>query len=333
MRVAYPLPRGDDTVSDPLPEARGDVGGYVQIGIYASAGDGAGLDSLLEQFARIEEAGFHTAWLGQTFEFEALSVLALAGRATSRVELGSWVVPMHPRHPTALAQLAATAQQACRGRLALGIGVSHAAVIEGRFGLDYSHPRPFAQEYVEVLTALMNGDAVDHKGARFEIHARLEPAVPRPPVLLAALGPQMLALAGRATDGAAIWLGGPRYLEEFAIPTLLNTAREADRNAPRVACGLPIAITRETEAARRAADRFLAASSKLPAYRNVLELEGVESAADVALIGEEIEVLDALDQLAALGVTDFNAVLFPIEEDRAAPRRTFEFLSRLARLS
>ena len=305
----------------------------MRIGIYVSAGARAPLDALLDEFARVDAAGFHTAWLGQTFELDALTALALAGTVTRTVELGSWVIPIQPRHPTALAQLAATAQAACGGRLVLGVGVSHEAVIARRFGLDYARPLRHAQEYLEVLIPLLRGDAVAHAGERYRVQARLEVTGEPPPVLLAALGPEMLALAGRATDGAAIWLGGPRYLEELAVPTLHGAAEDAGREGPRIACGLPVAITSDVEAARRSAHAFLAQSSKLPAYQRVLELEGVDAPEDVALIGEDAKVLDALDQLAVLGVTDFNAVLFDVDGDPDARTRSFELLARLARLS
>lgn len=304
----------------------------MRIGIYASAGRGAQLGALLDRFARIDEAGFHTAWLGQMHEFDALAALALAGRVTRRCELGSWVVPLQTRHPIALAQLAATAQAACGGRLLLGVGVSHAAVIEKRLGLAYAGPLRLAEESLAVLAPLLRGERVDHDGARYRIHAALDVGAAPPALLLAALGPQMLALAGRAADGAAIWLGGARYLQELAIPAVLSNARDAGRPAPRVVCGLPIAIADR----RRAADsltRWIGPTAKLPSYRNVLARGGAASVADVALLGDDASVLDALDELAVLGVTDFNAVTFPVEGDPDAQSRTFELLGRLARLS
>ncbi|MFP8878116.1 MAG: TIGR03564 family F420-dependent LLM class oxidoreductase [Myxococcota bacterium] len=307
----------------------------MRIGIYTSAGPGASLSALMAKFEQIDSAGFHTAWLGQLFDYDALTALALAARSTHRVELGSWVIPTYPRHPAALAQQALTVQAAASGRLALGIGVSHHAVIADRFGLDFTHPVRHAAEYIDILRPLLHGERVDCEGTEFRAALKLdfEPRVVAPPLLLAALGPKMLELAGRSADGAAIWLGGARYLEEFAIPRLIDAALRANRPEPRIVCGLPVAITSDPEAGRLSAHEFTQQSSRLPSYRRVLERQDLASAADVALIGDEIEILDALDHLAVLGVTDFNAILFPVQGDRDATNRTFEFLARLARLS
>ncbi len=307
----------------------------MRIGIYTSAGPGASLSALLARFEKINAAGFHTAWLGQLFDYDALTVLALAGRLTDRVELGSWVVPTYPRHPAALAQQALTVQVAARGRLALGIGVSHQAVVTDRFGLDFTHPVRHAAEYLDILRPLLHGEPVDCAGSEFRTALKLdiEAHTAAPPLLLAALGPKMLELAGRSADGAAIWLGGSRYLEEFAIPLVFDAAHRANRPEPRIVCGLPVAITSDTESGRRSAHEFTQQSSRLPSYRRVLERQGLTSAADLALVGDEIKVLDALDHLAVLGVSDFHAILFPVEHDPGAADRTFEFLARLARLS
>jgi len=181
----------------------------------------------------------------------------------------------------------------------------------------------------------LHGERVDFAGAEFRTSLKLDvdPRLPAPALLLAALGPNMLELAGRAADGVAIWLGGARYLEDFAIPRVVDAAYEADRAEPRIVCGLPIAITSDTEAGRRSAHEFTKQSSRLPSYRRILARQDLTTAAEVALIGDEVEILDALDHLAVLGVSDFNAILFPVEGDPGARDRTFELLARLSRLT
>jgi len=141
----------------------------VQIGLYISTAENSSLDVICERFVAAEELGFHTAWAGHTFEWDALSLLALAGRVTEGIELGSWVVPSFPRHPVAMAQQALTVQSACSGRLVLGIGVSHAAVIQKRMGIDYSRPVRHMREYLAVLPSLLAGDSVSHRGEEFYI--------------------------------------------------------------------------------------------------------------------------------------------------------------------
>lgn len=303
----------------------------MRIGIFVSTRGASDLEAWLERFAPIEEAGFHTAWVGQIFEYDALTLLALAGRITRRIELGSWVVPSYPRHPSSLALQALTAQAACGGRLLLGIGVSHAAVVEGKLGLDFSRPLRHMREYLSVLKPLLAGQTARFEGGEFQVSLRLRtPAQLPPPLWLAALGPRMLGLAGAEADGVAIWLGGPRYLEEFALPRIRAAAQAAGRASPRVAAGLPVAVA-DASRARASAEALLAPSSSLPAYREVLARAGVRSPGQVAICGSAAEVERQLADLAALGVSDFNAVPFPVEGDPGAPARTQELLAGLAR--
>lgn len=300
----------------------------MRIGLYVSPAGAGSIDEMLARFEDAEAAGFHTAWSGQVFLHDLLTLLALAGRRTRRIELGSWVVPTPTRHPVALAQLAATAQHACGGRLRLGLGVSHEAVIRRRFGIH--DPRPLAHlvEYLDVLEPLLRGDAVAHEGTRYRVHCRLDtPKGPAPPILLGALGPRMLALAGERAAGAALWLAGPRSLEEHAVPALRDAASRAGRPSPRIAVGLPIALTDDVARAREEVDRLLAASSRLPAYRRALAREGASRPSDVAIVGGEAALRDRLDRLAGIGVSDFNAVTFEVPGDAGAASRTRTWLS------
>lgn len=304
----------------------------MRIGLYVSAARGKPLDAILADFARAEDLGFHTAWAGQLFDHDGLTLLALASRTTRRIELGSWVLPIQPRHPVVLAQQALTVQAASGDRLLLGIGVSHAEVVEKRLGLDHSAPEPHMREYLSVLRPLLAGDPVEHAGERYRVSLALGTlGASPPPILLGALGPRMLGLAGEAADGAAIWLGGPRFLSEFAVPRVRGAARAAGRPAPRIAAGLPVALTRDDDRARRSARDFLIRSARLPAYQRALAREGVAEAEELALIGDEAHLAAALDRLAAVGVTDFTAVLFPVEGDAAAAGRTRSFLAERAR--
>ncbi len=129
----------------------------MRIGLYVSPAGGGSMDEVLARFARAEALGFDTAWSGQVFAHDLLTLLALAGRVTQRIELGSWVVPTPTRHPAALAQQVITVQRACKGRLLLGLGVSHAAVIGRRFGID--DPRPLSR-LLEVLDVLQSFQAI-----------------------------------------------------------------------------------------------------------------------------------------------------------------------------
>ena len=304
----------------------------MRIGIYVSTRDRPPIDEALARIQRAEERGFHTAWVGQVNDYDPLILLALAGRVTQGVELGSWVVPSYASHPAALAQRALTVQAASANRLALGIGLSHRAIIEKRLGLDYGRPLRHMREYLSVLEPLLRKGEVRFAGKEFRVATTLDvPGAARPPILLAALGPKMLKLAGERADGVAIWLANQRYLEEFALPRLQTAAQAAGRPAPRVACGFAIAVSKEREAAHRSAAAFLDPSARLPAYQNVLAHGRAQGAADVALIGFEDALADQLQTFAKLGVSDVCAVLFDVEGDPEARPRTARFLAGLAR--
>jgi F420-dependent oxidoreductase-like protein len=304
----------------------------VRIGLYISAGASAPIDAILARFQRAEADGFATAWAGQVSDHDALTLLALAARATRRIELGTWVVPAPLRHPAVLAQQALTVQAASGGRLALGVGVSHEEVVAQRFGEPFARPVRHMHEYLELLIPLLAGKRVEHAGERYRVSLQLgRLGADPPPVLLAALGPAMLRLAGAAADGAAIWLGSRRYLKAFAIPRLLEAARQAGRSAPRIACGLPVVVTRDLAAAQEGAQALLARSAKLPAYRRVLERGGLARPSDAALAGDEDAVARELAALADIGVTDFTAVLFEVPGDPEAPARTQAFLAQRTR--
>ncbi|MBE0608514.1 MAG: TIGR03564 family F420-dependent LLM class oxidoreductase [Dehalococcoidia bacterium] len=304
----------------------------IGLGIGAGVAEDGNLGQMLAAFERAEGAGFDGAWMPNIFAFDAVMMLALAGRVTSRLELGTFVVPTYPRHPVALAQQALTASAATNGRFTLGIGLSHKVVIENMLGLDYSKPVRHMREYLSVLTPLLSGEQVMHRGEEYRVMARVTvPDAPKPPVIVAALGPQMLRLAGKMADGTATWMGGPRYLRETAIPTIRAAAAEAGRPAPRIVSGFPIAVTSRVDDAKEAAAKVFANYGALPSYRAVLDVEGAPGPADVAIIGSETEVEAQLRQLSADGVTDFNASIFPVAGDAAASERTYELLSGMAK--
>lgn len=304
----------------------------MKIGLGIGITGSEGIDDVIRQIQRAEEAGFDSAWLPNIFGLDAITTIAVAGRETSRIELGTFVVPTYPRHPVAMAQQALTAAAAAGGRFTLGIGLSHRIVIEGMFGLDYSKPVRHMREYLSVLIPLLEGKQVEFRGEEYRVQAQLTvPGVSRPSVVVAALGPQMLKLAGRLADGTATWMGGASYLRNTAIPAIRAAAAEAGRPAPRVVSGFPVAVTDYPDRARESAARIFAVYGQLPSYRAVLDVEGAAGPADVAIVGSEAEVEARLRELAAAGVTDFNASPFPVDGDPGAVRRTVEFLAAARR--
>lgn len=304
----------------------------IGIGIGDIAGTPAGVDGLLEQARRAEADGFASGWFANIFGMDAIMAAALCGRVTTRLELGTAVVPTFPRHPVAMAQAALSAQAACAGRFALGIGLSHQVVIEGMLGLSFAKPYSHMREYLAALAPLIRTGTVSHQGAEYRINAQVAVAGATPcPILVAALAPRMLALTGREADGTITWMTGPRTIREHTVPRLGEAAAAAGRPAPRVVVGLPIAVTRDPAAARASAARGFQIYGMLPSYRAMLDREGAEGPGDVAIVGDADAVGEQLDGLAAAGATDFLAIPFRVEGDADAVERTREFLKRRLR--
>jgi 5,10-methylenetetrahydromethanopterin reductase len=291
----------------------------IGIGIGELAGRPLALDELIAQAQRAEQDGFASVWLASAFGIDPLIAVAAIARATSRVELGTAVVPTFLRHPVALAQEALTLQAATRGRFALGIGLSHPMVIESMLGLSYARPFTHMKEYLAVLTALIRNGSASYQGREFRVHANVTaPGTAPCPILLAALAPRMLALAGAEADGTITWMTGPKTLREYIVPRINTATAKAGRPAPRIIAGLRVAVTEEVDAARAWARSALQFYGNLPSYRAMLDREGVESPADILIVGNEDAVTDQLHHLAAAGVTELLAIPFPVGSDRQA---------------
>jgi len=295
------------------------------------AGGANAVAAQMQSVVRAEEDGFDGIWFGQVFGPEVLTVLALAGQKTSRIELGTSVVPTYPRHPHMLAQQALTVQAATNGRFNLGIGLSHAPVVEGVWGLTYDRPALHMREYLSVLLPLLHEGRTSFNGDFFRVNATVQVPVSKPPpVLIAALAPVMLRIAGEMTDGTITWMTGPKTLETHIVPRITKAAAAAGRSAPRVVAGLPVAVTDDPAGARERAARSFQIYGTLPNYRRVLNIEGAPGPADVAVVGNESEVEKQLRNIASAGATDFLAGMFPTGDDiKASLARTRALLKGL----
>ena len=303
----------------------------IGIGIGEISGAPATLDNLIAQAQRAEREGFASGWFANIFGFDAIMAAALCGRATSRIELGTAVVPTYPRHPTAMAQQALSAQAACSGRFALGIGLSHQLVIESMLGLSWAKPYSHMCEYLAVLAPLIRTGSVSYQGKEFRVNANLAvPGATPCAILVAALAPKMLELTGREADGTITWMTGPKTLREHTVPRINEAAARAGRPQPRVVAGLPVALTSDLDAARQAAARIFQIYGVLPSYRAMLDREGAEGPADVAIVGDESAVVGEIERLREVGVTDYLAIPFPVGADApASVERTRELLVKL----
>jgi 5,10-methylenetetrahydromethanopterin reductase len=283
----------------------------MRIGSFAQAASGGTLDQLVAEAVRAEADGLASFWVPQIFELDALTAIALMGRETSTIEIGTAVIPTYPRHPWVMAQQALTTNVAVGGRLALGIGLSHQVVVEGMWGLSFDQPLAHMRDYLGVLNPLLSGEGVNLSGERFTARGGLAVhGSTRPQLLIAALGPKMLELAGRETDGTITWCVGPETLAGYTIPTMTAAAEAAGRPTARTVAALPVCVTNDPDSARARAASVFAIYGQLPSYRAMLDREGAAGPADIVLAGSATEIHDRIAGLADVGVTDFVAVEF-----------------------
>jgi F420-dependent oxidoreductase-like protein len=285
-----------------------------------------------------EDAGFDSIWVPQIpDEFDALTALALMGNATSQIELGTAVVPIQSRHPVAMAQQALSTQAACDGRLTLGLGPSHHWIVSDMFGLPYERPAALMRDYVEVLeTALAGPGPVDVENETYRVHNPLDITDLPTPILIAALGPIMLKLAGERTAGTILWMADERAIGDHIVPKITKAAQEAGRLAPRVVAGVPVTLCRneEVDAVRSWANKALGHAEYSPNYQRLLEHGDSSDVGDMCAAGDEAAVLDRLRSFRDAGTTDLAARVLPYGTDRASRiasrERTQHFLASVA---
>jgi 5,10-methylenetetrahydromethanopterin reductase len=301
----------------------------MRIGTMAAdtSGDQA-LAKLADQLRQAADDGFASFWMSNIFGLEALTSLAVAGSQVPGIELGTAVVPTYPRHPAVLAQQALTVALAVGpGRLALGIGLSHKIVIEDMYGYSFDRPARHMREYLSVLMPLLDGTPVSVDGGTLSAHIGLStPRSGRVPVLLAAMAPRMLQLAGEQTDGTVLWMTGPATVRDYVAPAISAAATAAGRPGPRIVCMLPVCVTNDPAAARAGADNELAIYGQLPSYRAMLDREGAAGPGDVAIVGDEDAVAAQILALADAGVTDFIAADIAHGQDRERTRNVLKAL-------
>ncbi|MFN8456196.1 MAG: TIGR03564 family F420-dependent LLM class oxidoreductase [Anaerolineae bacterium] len=291
------------------------------------------LDGQLQQIVQAEQDGFDSCWSLHFLQaaFDSLTLIALAGQRTERIEMGTAVIPVYAFHPVALARNALTAQVACNGRLTLGLGASHRPAVENVLGLSHDHPARHMREFLAVLLALVRQGQVDFSGEVFRVKSTFRSVdAPTFPVMIAALAPAMLKLAGEVADGTITWMAGPKTLETHIVPRLQEAAAAAGRGPLRVCAALPVCVTNDVNETRARAGQQFYNYGQMANYRRLLDIEGVAGPGDIAIVGSEAEVEQQLRHLAAIGVTDFAAIIFPGEDDMAASKaRTWELLKKL----
>lgn len=295
-------------------------------------GGASTIDGLVEQAVQAEADGFTSLWYASVVTGDPLVGIAIAGRATHRIELGTAVLQTYPCHPLLQANRAASVVDAMgRPGFTLGIGPSHEPLIRGVFGYSYDHPGRSTEEYVRILTGVLRGEAVDLDGDDWSAHTAGRAVVPAHsvPVLVAALGPRLLRVAGELADGTVLWMAPPRAIATHVAPRV-HAAAAAGRPSPRIVAGLPVAVHDDEQEARAAVAARSTMYAGMANYQRILELGAAAGPADAAIVGNEASVRTQLQSLLDAGATDVWAAVCPVGDDRSASvRRTNDLLREL----
>ncbi|MCO1653752.1 TIGR03564 family F420-dependent LLM class oxidoreductase [Pseudonocardia humida] len=297
-------------------------------------GFGTSVEQVVRQAERAEADGFAALWYPSAVLGDPLVAMALAGRATSSIELGTAVLPSYTCHPVLQAGRATGTAAAIGGRrFTLGIGPSHRPVIQDRYGMSFATPGRHTEEYIGVLAPLLRGEAVSFDGQEYRVRAQ-PPALPEGgpvPLLLAALGPRLLRVAGQRTAGTILWMGTATAIEKHVAPRIREAAAAAGRAQPRIVAGLPVAVHDDVAEARAEAASVYSVYGTLPNYQRILAHGGVAGPGDAVLVGDEAAVEAGIRALFEAGATDVWAAPFPVGDDRSASRkRTRALLTGLA---
>lgn len=304
----------------------------MRIGLFIGGAGSAGtLEDQIKQVVEAEKAGFDSLWAAHIMDVDVMTMLSMAAEQTNRIEMGTAVTPTFLRHPIAMAQQALTLQKVAKGRFTLGIGVNHKPVVENRLGMKFHRPWRHMFEYLNIIHALTREGKVDYQGEIFSANTQFTmPTLRQVPVLLAALGPKMLNTAGEFADGTITWMTGTETLKNYIVPTITKAATTVGRGSPRIVAAVPLVVTDDREAGFKAADRYFGRYGQLPSYRAMLDREGVESSAEMALIGDERELEEILKGYSSAGVTDLAVQIFSNDPNLKNPsERSMQFLSKM----
>jgi len=297
----------------------------MRIGINGSSliAMGAPLGQLVDHAAEAEAAGFSSYWVAQLAVPDALTAIATMGARTTTIEIGTAVIPTWPRHPLMLAAQALTVQEAIGNRLVLGIGLAHKSSVESSLKIPFATPAKHMDEYLSVLLPALVDRKVSFTGDIWSAEADGigGAGADAPTVMLAAMGPRMLRLAGERTGGSILWLSGPRAIAEQIKPALDQAAADAGRPAARIVASVPVCVTRKADEVRATVAALLEGYNDLPSYRGVMDAEGAGGPADVSLVGDEEEVRAGLAAFAEAGATDFAALEFVTDDDETNATR------------
>lgn len=291
-------------------------------------------DKIVQQAKRAEADGFTALWYASLVTGDPLTPMALAGRETSTIELGTAVLQTYPCHPLLQANRTVSAATTMgRPGLTLGIGPSHEPMIREAYGMSYDHPGRNTEEYIQILTGLLRGENIDFQGEDWSTRSagRMAPPGHRVPVLLSALSPRLLRVAGQYTDGTILWMAPAKAIDAHIAPRIHAAATAAGRPAPRIVAGLPVAVHDDVAQARGAVAATAGMYAGMSNYQRIMDIGGARSPAEAAIVGGEASVRGQLQSLLDAGATDIWVNIVPVGPDHATSRRrTRDLLRELA---
>lgn len=277
------------------------------------------VDDFIAQARRAQEVGVEQVWLSQRFDHDAIALAGILGAAVPGLKVGTFVVPINPRHPLIVSSLAQTAQAATHGNFILGLGLGAHQLERDAFGTPFPNTIGRLREHLTVLRSIFDTGAVDFHGE--ELTAKPEWPVTVPgataiPIYVAAMGPKALQVTGELADGTLPYLAGPRTIAEFIEPTIAKAAADAGRPKPQIIAAVPVLVTDDLDAGRAVAAERLGFYESIPSYRKVLDREGADHAGDLAAVGSAEAVAKHLRTYLDAGATD--VVLSPIDRTDSA---------------
>lgn len=238
------------------------------------------LSTQSELAARVEDAGFSSLWTNEARGRDALLVCQAWGARTDTLRPGVGVLPLWTRSPAQIAMAVATLQDATDGRFILGLGVSHPATMDNWHGAAYRRPLTAARETIGILRTLLAGETTEHEGEVFTsrgFQLQMDPMPPQGPIYLAAMGPEMLELAGRLADGVLLNWSSPEEVGRAAA-AVRGAAARAEGGRPQtevdVAAYVRVAVSEDQRAARTALAGEISRYCALPAYAEHFTRQG-----------------------------------------------------------
>lgn len=296
--------------------------------------------SMLKAIALAEAAQVPTVWLTTGAGPDGLTVLAAAAATTTRVRLGTAIVPTLPRHPLVVAQQTADIAQMAPGRFVLGLGPSHAAVMQGRYGIPYVKPLGHLREFVAVVRALLSGNQTDFEGEHFKVHVKLNYGA-QVPIIISTLRAKSFEVAGEISDGAVSWLCSAPYLRDVGQAGLERGAKVAGRAKPPLIAHAFLALTRDPAELQQGVNEFLPHYPKLTAYQEMFAAAGFPEARQgswspgmvdaVVLHGDEDQCRRKLEEFMRVSGCDeiILSVMFLGADRDAALKRSLQWVGAL----